>query len=59
MTPSDLLSAALHNLASLEHHVPKRDRPIYLVVAEQIEQARAMLQAEAREAAVRPWAWDD
>jgi len=48
MTAQDLLTAALTNLASLEHHVPKLDRLIYLAAIEQIEQARAGLAGQAQ-----------
>ncbi len=48
MNAPELLSTALINLASLERHVPKLDRPIYLVAVEQIELARAALVAEAQ-----------
>lgn len=43
MIPQDLLTAALTNLESLEHHVPKLDRPIYLMAVEQIKEARTRL----------------
>lgn len=43
MNPAELLSAALTNLASLEHHVPKPNRLIYRLVLVQIEQARVAL----------------
>lgn len=43
MNALELLSAALTNLECLEHHLPNRDRSIYLMAVEQIEQARVTL----------------